>query len=164
MAGGLSGVGGRLGRWWPGRLAGWLAGRLCSQPACLPSCLPSWLADPPPSRITSAARSCPAWRAQDTPLYLGGVSSGASFALKLINELGDGEASGVFSEVLAIDPEKDDFDVSASLCRMLCFSAFSAGARLERLVVRCFSACHPLPWLLRLCPVLSTAGSRAGKR
>lgn len=50
---------------------------------------------------------------QDLPLYTGGVSSGASFALKLINELAKGEVDGVFSEVLAVDPEKDpDFDVS----------------------------------------------------
>lgn len=51
---------------------------------------------------------------QDKPLYLGGVSSGASFALKIVNELKEGEANGVFSEVLAIDPEKDSFDVSAA--------------------------------------------------
>jgi len=48
---------------------------------------------------------------QGLPLYLGGVSSGAAFALKLPNEL-PGEVSGILAEVLAVDPEKDDFDVS----------------------------------------------------
>lgn len=46
-------------------------------------------------------------------MYFGGVSSGASFALKLQNEM-PGEVAGMFSEVLAIDPAKDpDFDVGA---------------------------------------------------
>ncbi|KAL4444235.1 hypothetical protein ABPG75_011972 [Micractinium tetrahymenae] len=48
---------------------------------------------------------------EDLPLYLAGVSSGASFALKLLKDLeGELEVSGVISEVLAVDPDKDPFD------------------------------------------------------
>ncbi|PSC73083.1 hypothetical protein C2E20_3669 [Micractinium conductrix] len=46
------------------------------------------------------------------PLYLGGVSSGASFALKLPNEFTPGEVAGITSEVLAVDPDADDFEWS----------------------------------------------------
>ncbi len=50
---------------------------------------------------------------QDLPLHLAGVSSGGSFALKLLKDLsGELEVSGVISEVLSIDPDKDSYDVS----------------------------------------------------
>lgn len=65
---------------------------------------------------------------------MGGVSSGASFALKLVNEMSEGEVSGVFSEVLAIDPDKDTFDVSfrlpgegAWLLSVVCLRALGGG-------------------------------------
>ncbi|PRW51151.1 peroxisomal membrane 11A isoform A [Chlorella sorokiniana] len=44
---------------------------------------------------------------QDLPLYVGGVSSGGSFALKLNKEM-QGEIKGAFSEVLSMDPDNDD--------------------------------------------------------
>ncbi|KAL4441476.1 hypothetical protein ABPG77_001980 [Micractinium sp. CCAP 211/92] len=48
---------------------------------------------------------------EDLPLYLAGVSSGGSFALKLLKDLsGELEVSGVISEVLSIDPDKDSYD------------------------------------------------------
>ena len=51
---------------------------------------------------------------------MGGVSSGGSFALKLIKEM-EGEIAGAFSEVLAIDPDKEsDYDVRQSVIQLLC--------------------------------------------
>lgn len=44
------------------------------------------------------------------PLFLGGVSSGASFALKLPASLRPGEVSGIFAELLGVDPLKGQFD------------------------------------------------------
>jgi hypothetical protein len=54
------------------------------------------------------------WRyhLQDLPVYVGGVSSGAAFALRLPSEM-PGELSGVVSEVLAIPtPYEQTYDVS----------------------------------------------------
>lgn len=56
---------------------------------------------------------CPTSPPQDLPLYLAGVSSGATFALKLLKDLrGELDVSGVICEVLAIDPDKDSYNVS----------------------------------------------------
>lgn len=57
---------------------------------------------------------------QDLPLFVGGVSSGGSFALKLNKEMA-GEIKGAFSEVLSMDPDNDDgTDVSRLLpCTVL---------------------------------------------
>jgi len=57
---------------------------------------------------------------QDLPLYVGGVSSGGSFALKLNKEMA-GEIKGAFSEVLSMDPDNDDgTDVSTDWFCFLC--------------------------------------------
>jgi hypothetical protein len=54
---------------------------------------------------------CAVWL-QDLPIYVGGVSAGASFALKLPNDM-PGELSGVVSEVMGLDPAAaTEYDVS----------------------------------------------------
>lgn len=73
---------------------------------CVKRPLASWvfLANPalPPSLSLS----------QNLPIYVAGVSSGASFAMRLPSEM-PGELSGIISEVLAIpNPSEQDYDVS----------------------------------------------------
>ena len=66
-------------------------------PPTLPSLLPTWF--------------CAGWL-QGLPIYVGGVSAGASFALKLPNDM-PGELSGVVSEVMGLDPAAaTEYDVS----------------------------------------------------